>query len=739
MSISNSNSSSKQKENFVFMAATLTSKNSLIDYNSSDDDDNDEDIEELLRINGILHPPPAIIQSNNTEQRQQLQQYVVVTPKASSKIDNWNTHAVDYLHSHRSNNHDNLPSALLKLDQQHAIPTLRHCNDILVEIEACTIESRHCMTRSGMRCGNNNGKGGGIATTSTTTEDKKQLFMMEVETTSVDCIGRVVQLATTDNNNNQEPQSSRHHDIRINDRIAALYPFEYKIDKSSSSLSRHGNYHHQRYALVDAGYTVKLPTNKNDTTTLPASYAACITRIYTTAFQSLQLGITSSSPPPPSSLIMSSYHHLIHNNHHYHHQRYNIHQLDGKSILIQNGTSELGRAWIQLCNVLGATHVFSTVSSPEEYDLLQRNNREVNNNVIPIRWKNDSAWSGDNDDDDDNDEDDLILLLGQEKLNLILIQDFPSCDDFELFFSVLDDTCGSLVYCSRDDDSGRCSSGGGGGGEEDDDEKAKLFGELGNLASGGVGCNSGGSNILPSFQDLAKKAREVVALTKFSLRLTCSPQFVTYRGIWASCKEDQAVFQRDLSFLFKLLEAGKLKPHVEECISPEDIPSVQGRIELEGKKNRGTVVCLPAPLYEKKAAVNVVSPFNSPEDVSHHSSVSKWDEDIDGGQVDAVSYAENYAADSGYIFNHYKPSAETAAVVAATSDEDCNIDLSDFHSMNGLSGQLSLLRPRLPSNGSDSLLQIEHSPSFSTLTSVSSVSVKANEFLRDYNLLGRKF
>ena len=664
----------------VFSAAfTSNENNSLINY-ASDDDDDDDDIQELLRINGIRHPPPAIKTNDNNQRIHRQQQHVVVTPKAA-----WN----DNHHNFDTHNTTTtLPPALLKLDQQHAIPTLRHCNDILIEIEACTIEPRRCMIRSGVRGGNNGRKqyhGGTAAKEDGRQQHQQQI--MEVVTTSVDCIGRVVQLAEKNDCRHHQQQQKIHHDIQVNDRIAAIHPFEYKLDKKNQlSRSRQNNHNnisnHQRYTLVDAGYTVKLPRSHIMDN---AASAACLTRVYTTAFQSLQLGVVS-----PAS-VMSSY---LTN------QRYSPTQLQGKSILIQNGTSELGRAWIQLSKALGATHIFATGSTPEEHSILRD---ELN--VTPL---GSDSFCGE--------------LFREEKLNLVLIQDFPSCYEFDLYFSVLDDTRGVLVYCPRDDDGGGGENIESGGANSNEEER---FGPLGNL-----GCS--GSSI-PSFQDLANKARDVVALTKFSLRLTCSPQFVTYRGIWASCKEDQGLYRKDLSFLFKLLEEGKLKPHVEECISPEDIPSVQDRIELEGK--RGTVVCLPAPLYEKKA-VNVVSPLNSPgaEDVSHFSfsaAASKWNEDVDGG---IVMNAESYAADSGYIVSHYKqPSTEAAAV---TADDDCK-DLSDFRSMNGTGGQPSPFRPRLPSNGSDSL-QIEHAQSFSTFTSVSSVSVKAHEFLRDYNLLGRK-
>jgi len=144
---------------------------------------------------------------------------------------------------------------------------------------------------------------------------------------------------------------------------------------------------------------------------------------------------------------------------------------------------------------------------------------------------------------------------------------------------------------------------------------------------------------------------------------------------------------------------------------------VQNRLEsMDGKKHGGTIVCLPAPLYEKKKAAmnnNVVSSFNnySSDDIS-----KGWYEDCD----DAVSYADSYAADSGYIASHYKVTNQ----------------VNDWDNVNPI-------RPRLSSHDAGSLASsssglaaggrtIEWSQSFSTHTSsVSNVSVaKANDSRR---------
>jgi NADPH:quinone reductase-like Zn-dependent oxidoreductase len=63
-----------------------------------------------------------------------------------------------------------------------------------------------------------------------------------------------------------------------------------------------------------------------------------------TAFQSIQLGITHTSPT---------------------HDRYDITQLANKSILIQNGHTELGLAAIELAIALGVDQIYAT--GPSEF------------------------------------------------------------------------------------------------------------------------------------------------------------------------------------------------------------------------------------------------------------------------------------------------------------------------------------------------------------------------------------
>jgi hypothetical protein len=167
-------------------------------------------------------------------------------------------------------------------------------------------------------------------------------------------------------------------------------------------------------------------------------------------------------------------------------------------------------------------------------------------------------------------------------------------------------------------------------GHKHDDEE---MGNIGSLAEE-VGC------IKCSPQEITKKAQEAMRIAKFNLRLACSPNYIVYEGLWHSCKQKPHQFKEDLRYLFTLLGRGMIKPYVAECITLDDVAGVQDRIELLG--NKGTVVCTPTALYEKKVC-------KSPDIVSRDSFDSLADD-----------FAHKYAVDAGYI----------------------NDTLSDFHRMH---------------------------------------------------------
>lgn len=414
----------------------------------------------------------------------------------------------------------NLPDAILRLDRRHAIPRPHHKNDVLIEIEASTVDKRDLMTRPGVRCATS--------------------LPIGVETTCLDCIGRVVQLST---------HARATYGIEVDDRIAAIYPFEYKDEKSNN---------HQ-YTLVDAALVVNVPRD------VDAAMASCMTRLYTTAFQAIQLGIFDI------------------------HDRYDLNQLKGKSLLVQDGDTELGRALIELAVELGATQIFATGPSGV-HDRL----RDMG--ATPLGAET-FGWE----------------LFVEEKLSLVLVQNLPTPETFESFLSLLDADRG-MVYVQPPNNINT------------DDSCNVIFSDD----------SFDGREFL---HDLAKKAKGALTSAKFNCQLTCSQQFSTYEGIWARAKEDQILFKKDLRFLLTLLSEGKLTPQVEERVCLEDVPGVQDRIELEGKQ--GTIVCLPTTLFEKKA--NMVEAVK-PKSRNPGSSTTEQQN---------RSRRNSYADDSGYTRPNY--------------------------------------------------------------------------------------
>ncbi|KAL9183115.1 hypothetical protein ACHAXT_004902 [Thalassiosira profunda] len=442
-----------------------------------------------------------------------------------------------------------LPDAILKLDRRQAIPTPRHKNDVLVEIEASTVDRRDLLVRPGVRC----------------TETLPQ----GVETVAADCIGRVVQTTT---------HARAVHGIAIDDRVAAICPFEYKDGKGKGQRNK-------RYALVDAGLVVTVPRH------VDASDAACIVRLYMTAFQSVRLGLGTL------------------------HDRYDFNQLRGKSILVQNGLTELGRAIIDLAGLLGAERIFAT-GPTEQHDAL----KELG--AIPLGLAT-FSWE----------------LFVEERLSVVLVQETPTTENFEQFISILDEK-GNMVYIEE------------GHGDDEADE-------LG-LPTDSVNCE------LLNLGELAKKVQGAVKSAKFDMLLACTPRYLIYEGVWRSAKENQSQFKEDLRYLFTLLgRGGGLKPNVIECVGLEDIAGVQDRIELLGKE--GSIVCLPTALYERKVVVSPKSDSNRGQ--------TGFPGAADGDVVTPEDRAvQDYASDAGYSTPAFEALSDFNRMKGATESTGANTD-----------------------------------------------------------------
>jgi hypothetical protein len=232
-------------------------------------------------------------------------------------------------------------------------------------------------------------------------------------------------------------------------------------------------------------------------------------------------------------------------------------------------------------------------------------------------------------------------------------------ENFEQYISILDESKGNLVYTTH--------------GHKHVDDGNDLI-SMENLAEE-VSC----SNCLQcSPKEISRKAQAAINSAKFSLRLSLSPKYLEYEGLWASCKEDSTQFKEDLRYLFALLGRGNLKPNITECISLDEIAGVQERIEIQGKM--GTVICLPFALSEKKSyrSIDQESPRSgtsssgrraqqeSPRSQESHRSgtpeMTYHQRERQERQVD--NFANNYAIDSGYV-----------------KETHINDSLSDFHRM----------------------------------------------------------
>jgi len=444
--------------------------------------------------------------------------------------------------------------------------------------QAYTVDKRDLMIRPGVRC----------------TDESHPLG---VTTVGRDCIGRVVQLTN---------HARAIYGISVDDRIAAIYPFDYNTDK----IRRNTKY---CYALVDAGFAVAVPKH------VDAAEAVCLIRLYLSAFQSILMGMAGVYK-----------------------DRYGKDQLMGQSILIQNGHTDFGRALIELAALLGASQIFAT-GPTECHPLLS----ELG--AIPLGAKT-FSWE----------------LFLEDKIGLVLVQEMPTegacfcvcavrvcvglfvipcdnaqlyhtllspyivADNFEQCISILNKTRGNLVYTYH--------------GHKHADENV---GSIGSLAEE-VGCTSP--------QELTKKAKEVIKTAKFNLRLTCSPNYIVYEGLWPSCKEKPNQFKEDLRYLFTLLGQGGLKPPVADCITLEEVAGVQDRIEVLGTK--GTVVCMPTALYEKKACPNI-SHESLPRDL--HDCFD--DDSTNRYAVDAGYVKDTHACDTLTDFHRMHDHSQTFPVV----------------------------------------------------------------------------
>jgi NADPH:quinone reductase-like Zn-dependent oxidoreductase len=244
-------------------------------------------------------------------------------------------------------------------------------------------------------------------------------------------------------------------------------------------------------------------------------------------------------------------------------------QLEGKSVLIQNGHTVLGLALIELASALGAEGVYAT-GSCVHHSLLE------GAGAIPlglVEKKEDQAWET------------WKTLKEDKNISLVLMHEMPSLSMLDMFMSVLGEQ-GSLVMMGsvpKAEDVG------------ENDENTPPTNKMVNKV------NMESSDVIIGFVEKARVAHEKNTL---NLRLSSCSQLVTYQGVMASIVDDPLAWKEDVSFLINLLAKGLLKPRVHKRVyNVEEVPILQDKIELYD--DEGSFVCLkskkwPNPISDRK-------------------------------------------------------------------------------------------------------------------------------------------
>ena len=329
-----------------------------------------------------------------------------------------------------------------------------------------------------------------------------------ISTIGVNCIGRVV-------------DSSAHsalHGITFRDRVAAIYPFEYE-------KKRIWNKEEGGCAYVDAGFAIKIPKH------IDAAEASTLLHVYTPVFQSIQAGITHSGRSNADD-------------------KYSLNQLKGQSILIQNGHTNVGLAFIELALGLGAEYVFVPASCIHHSMLTRAGATPLG----LVENDKDSSWEN------------WKMLQEKKNVSLVILQEMPSISMLDMFESILGEA-GSIVFAGPEQ----------GGKEEENTSSVNNY-------------NSGYS--YDQLLDVVEKARIEYEKVTLEHRLASSPRLVKYCGVMSSIVDNPLAWKKDVTFLINLLAGGTLKPRVHDRIySRQDVSNAQKNNEMHDKNK--SIVCLP--------------------------------------------------------------------------------------------------------------------------------------------------
>ena len=395
---------------------------------------------------------------------------------------------------------------------------------------------------------------------------------LPISTLGVDCVGRVL---------HSSPVSAL-HGVLYRDRVFAIYPFEYQqqqqLNKNGTAAnSVNGNDSRssssdaviKKCGYVDAGFTVSIPKH------LDAAEVTVMLHTYTPLYQSIQCGLSlqmqsSTSTSTTTNQQLSG--------------RCTSDQLVGKSIVVHNGYTPSGLAYIELAVALGCTQVYATASCVH-HAALERFGA-IPLGVVPQEgcraWE---RWST------------------LRNVDLVLMHELPSLDMFDLLSSVVVNTkeyenMGSMVYYQavpQDEDVKEGTDAVATTNENEENTSPNTI----------VGASSimkpNNTNAEYDIFDIIEKARVTHEKSTLERRMETCHHFVIYEGVMSGIMVDPSGWKRDVSFLLGLLSRGVVKPSGYECVYSQcQVENVQDRMEEKEWKDNGngnlsrSVVCLPS-------------------------------------------------------------------------------------------------------------------------------------------------
>lgn len=425
---------------------------------------------------------------------------------------------------------------------------------------------------------------------------------LPITTVGVNCVGRVL---------HSSPPAAL-HGVLFGDRVYAVYPFQYTQNQQQQQQQPplHQQQQHQQQQLnadgiddfvekcgyVDAGFAVSVPKH------LDAARLTVTLQTYTPLYQSILKGLSLTKENCRRQQQQQVQHDisLVNTNHDNDSEydndvkRYDTTSdpLAGKSVVVHDGYSPLGLAYIELAVGLGCTRIYATASCVHHAALQRRG--AVPLGLVPRdgceAWE---RWETLRDD-----------------VDLVLMHELPSLSMFDWLSRVVaksgddgEERTGSMVYYQACGLSAEIVE------EEDTVAVASAPGENEENTSPNIEAEEETTKYNDAERDIfdiIEKARAAHEKSVLEQRMETCPHLVIYRGVVSGIMEDPSAWKRDVSFLVGLLSQGIVTPgKYEHVYSQREVENAQYEMGREECSNSSgnlshSIVCLPSQKWRSR-------------------------------------------------------------------------------------------------------------------------------------------